>query len=260
MNQKLSVKSRFTRLQQLKRICVLAFTTMLVATNGYAVEATGPSNKEKVMSHAAYVYTELQLSAPFKEVPWQRINEAVKKQPGFVNKTWLAGIGNNSVGGFYVFDSIENAQKFVTDYFPQEAKKFGVAQTTRIFDARATEEASRDMNSMHYEGKMSQAPGAFVYTEVWLSALPFATTAPWRDLNPVLKTQPGLLAKTWTSGLGTGTPGGFYAFDTVENATKFTLEYFPAEAKSLNAAFYTRIFDAQVTEHASRAMQSPFYQ
>ena len=97
-----------------------------------------------------------------------------------------------------------------------------------------------------------------MYTEVQLNVTPF-DNGPWRDINPKLKKQPGLLSKTWLSGLHTGTPGGFYAFDTVENAQKFAVEYFPQEAKSLNAAFYTRVFDATATEQASRAMQSPFY-
>lgn len=96
-------------------------------------------------NHKAYVYTELQISAPFENVPWERINKAIKEQPGFINKTWLAGVGNNSAGRLYAFDSIENAQKFVTKYFPAEARGFGVAQTTRVFDAAATEAASRDI-------------------------------------------------------------------------------------------------------------------
>lgn len=235
-------------------ICV-AVTTAIGALPATA----SPAQMDKPAAHKAYVYTELQISAPFENVPWQRINAAIKKQPGFINKTWLAGVGNNSAGGFYVFDSIENAQKFVTEYFPAEAKGFGVAQTTRVFDATVTEEASRDMNSMHWNGKLESKPGAFVYTEVQLSAVPFNEAAPWRELNPTLKKQPGLISKTWLSGLHTGTPGGLYAFDTLENAQKFAVDYFPTEAKALNAAFYTRVFDANVTEAASREMNSPFY-
>ena len=215
--------------------------------------------KEKIMTQKAFIYTEVPVATPFKDVPWQRINEAIKKLPGFVNKTWLSGVGDHSGGGLYAFDSIENAQKFVTGYFPEEARGFGVAQTTRIFDADATQNASRDMNSMHYDGKIDQKPGAYVYTEVQLHAVPFDEAAPWRKLNPVLKQQPGLLAKTWLSGLHTGTPGGFYAFDTIENAQNFALNYFPTEAAALNAAYMTKVFDANVTEAASRDMNSPFY-
>ena len=232
--------------------------TALLATL-HAAEGAAESPPAYAEGHKAYVYTELQISAPFAKVPWQRINKAIKEQTGFINKTWLAGIGNQSTGGFYVFDSVENAQKFVTGYFPAEAKSLGVAQTTRVFDAAATETASRDMNSVFYEGTVATKPGAFVYTEVQLHAVPFNDAAPWRELDPVLRQQPGLLSKTWLSGLHTGTPGGFYAFDTVENARKFALEYFPTEAAKLNAAFYTRIFDAELTEIASRDVHSPFY-
>lgn len=211
------------------------------------------------MSIKAFVYTELQISIPFANVPWERFNAAIRQQPGFIDKTWLSGAPNQSAGGLYSFDSIENATRFCTDYFPGEARELGVAQTTRIFDALASEDASRDMNSVHFGGKLTHKPGAFVYTEVWLNAQPFNDVAPWKDLNPVLKEQTGILAKTWLSGLHTGTPGGFYAFDTVQNATDFAINYFPTEAKKLNAAFYTRVFDASVTEQASRAMDSPFY-
>ncbi len=255
-----SLGSPMGRRKALKHTATALTIAAVTAFGALTVAAQeNPSPKEENMTQKAYVYTELQISAPFKDVPWQRINKDIKNQPGFINKTWLAGVGNNSAGGFYVFDSIEHAQKFVTEYFPAEAKGFGVAQTTRVFDASVTEEASRDMNSMHWDGKIDGKPGAFVYTEVQLHAVPFNEAAPWRDLNPTLKKQPGLMAKTWLSGLHTGTPGGLYAFDTVENAQKFAVDYFPTEAKALNAAFYTRVFDASVTEAASRDMNSPFY-
>ncbi len=227
----------------------------LIATQSQAIEA----KKLNSVTPKAFVYTELQMSVPFNDIPWHQINTNIKKQPGFINKTWLAGVGNQSGGGLYAFDSIENAQKFVTGYFPDEAKGFGVAQTTRVFDADVTKLASIDMNSVYYNGKIETKPGAYVYTEVQLHVVPF-DNGPWRKLNPVLKQQPGLLSKTWLSGLNTGTPGGLYAFDTIENAKKFAIEYFPSEAASLNAAFYTRVFDASITEAASREMNSPFYQ
>lgn len=241
-----------------KASCAIGLT--LSVLTGCNVTANETHKKEEnTMNYNAYVYTELQIAVPFKEVPWKSINNKIKKQPGFLNKTWLSGSSNKSAGGFYAFDTIENAQKFVTEYFPTEAQSFGVAQTTRIFDAKATEAASRDMNSVYVDGKIDQEPGAFVYTEVQLHAKPFNDTAPWRKLNPTLKKQPGLLSKTWLNGLHTGTPGGLYAFDTLENAQKFAVEYFPTEAKALNAAFYTRVFDANITKAASLDMNSPFY-
>ncbi|WP_336082882.1 YdhR family protein [Thalassospira sp. CH_XMU1448-2] len=234
----------------------LAGSTLL--TPGLLNAASNAKNGATPMTQNAFVYTELQISAPFDQVPWQAINDKIKALPGFMNKTWLSGLGNNSAGGIYAFDTIENAQKFVTDYFPAEARSFGVAQTTRIFDAVATQEASIDMNSVHYGARLDQKPAAFVYTEVQLNVLPF-DNGPWRKFNPILKQQPGLMAKTWLSGLHTGTVGGFYAFDSIENAKKFAIDYFPTETKQLNAAFYTRVFDATPTEAASIDMASPFY-
>ncbi|MBL4599992.1 MAG: YdhR family protein, partial [Rhizobiaceae bacterium] len=190
------------------------------------------------MSQKAFVYTELQISIPFADVPWKDISESIKQQPGFISKTWLSGVGNHSVGGFYSFDSIENAQSFVTGYFPEEAAKFGVAHTTRIFDATIVKEASEGISSVHFGAGPAQAPGAFLYTELQIN-VPFEK-APWQDRNPVLKQQKGLLSKTWLSGFNNNTLGGLDAFDTVENATNFAIEAFPKNAAKLNAAVYTR--------------------
>ena len=205
----------------------------------------------------AFVYTELQVSIPFADYPWRDINPLLKQQPGFVNKTWLSGVGNHSTGGLYEFDSIENAKRFVTEYFPAAARKRGVAQTSRVFDGSVVEEASRYLNSVHFGGKVTQKPGAFVYTEAQVSA-PF-DQAPWRDMNPILKAQPGLLHKTWLSGVHTQSVGGFYAFDSIEDATRFITDYFPTETKALNVAYTTRLFDASVVEEASREMHSAFF-
>lgn len=217
----------------------------------------GTISKTKTMLPKAFVYTELQISVAFDQAPWEELNAAISVQPGFINKTWLSGVGNHSVGGFYAFDSIQNAQKYVTGYFPNEARKLGAAQTTRVFDASVTEEASRGVKSVHYGAKAVQKPGAFVYTEVQIN-VPFEK-APWRKRNPFLIQQQGLLYKTWLSGFHTNTLGGIDAFDTLENATAFALNDFPRVAKKMNSAFYTRIFDANITEQASRQMRSPFY-
>jgi hypothetical protein len=209
------------------------------------------------MPSKAFVYTELQLSVPFAGAPWRDINPVLLEQPGFRNKTWLAGAANHSLGGFYEFDSVENARRFVTGYFPAEARKYGAAQTTRVFDGDVVEEASRDMNSVHFGGTLARKPGAFVYTEVQVG-VPFGQ-APWRQLNPTLKAQPGLLSKTWLSGVGTHSLGGLYGFDTLDNARAFALNYFPTETAALGAAYTTRVFDAAVVEEASRPVRSPFF-
>ena len=98
----------------------------------------------------AFVYTEVQISVPFADAPWRDLNPVLAVQPGFRNKTWLSGVGNNSVGGIYEFDSIENAKKFALDYFPTEAKKLNTPFTVRVFDGAVTEEASRALHSVHF--------------------------------------------------------------------------------------------------------------
>jgi hypothetical protein len=94
----------------------------------------------KVMSKF-FVYTKVQLSVPFDQVPWRELTPSLKTQKA-QSKTWLSGVQNNSIGGFYEFDSLENAQAFAYDYFPTEAKKIGAAFTTRIFNGSFTEAAS----------------------------------------------------------------------------------------------------------------------
>lgn len=209
------------------------------------------------MSGNAFVYTELQLSLPFARAPWRELNPVLLRQPGLRNKTWLAGVGNDSIGGFYEFDSLENARRFVVGYFPGEAGKLGAPQTTRLFDGAAVAEASRDLNSPHFGGRLTRPVGAFVYTEVQ-AGVPFVE-APWRKLNPVLRSQPGFIGKTWLSGVGTRSLGGFYAFDSVANATRFAVDYFPTEMAAMETAFTARVFDALSVEEASRPMRSPFF-
>lgn len=97
-----------------------------------------------------FVYTEVQLSVPFDQAPWKALNPILLKQPGLVNKTWLSGYQNNSVGGFYEFDGIENALTFAHEYFPAEAKKLGAAFTLRIFNGDVVETASRELHSVHF--------------------------------------------------------------------------------------------------------------
>lgn len=209
------------------------------------------------MQPAAFVFSELQLSMPFDTLSWRDLSDEISQSPGFIEKTWLSGLRDNSIAGFHSFESIEAAQFHVTNTLPDLARSLGVAHTTRVFDAALVKEASLGLSSPHYGATLPAAPGAFVYTELQIS-VPF-TDAPWRARNAVLQQQTGLLAKTWLSGLHTNTLGGFYAFDSVENAWAYALISFPKTAIAMNAALYTRVFDAQATEEASRYLKSPYY-
>ncbi len=98
----------------------------------------------------------------------------------------------------------------------------------------------------------------FLYAEVQAS-VPFAN-APWQQFNPAMKREPGLIRKTWLSGLDTLTVGGLYEFDTLENARAYVERYLAGEARGVGGAgsLSTRFYDGQVTEAASREMNSPW--
>lgn len=97
-----------------------------------------------------FLYGELQTSIPFSQANWREINVGLKQVPGLLQKTWLSGIGTNTVGGLYVFDSIENARAFAVGPYAQEASQMGASLTVKLFDGDVVEEASRDMKSPHY--------------------------------------------------------------------------------------------------------------
>jgi uncharacterized protein YhbP (UPF0306 family) len=82
---------------------------------------------------------------------------------------------------------------------------------------------------------------------------------PWRELNPLLKRQPGLLTKQWISGVNTHTVNGFYEFDNKDNALAFAYGMFAEESRKAGITSNIKLFDADVVEEASRDMGSPYY-
>ena len=98
---------------------------------------------------------------------------------------------------------------------------------------------------------------AFVYTELQFS-IPFADF-PAHDINKLIQSQPGFRNKTWLSGIGNLSTGGFYEFDSIANAKRFAIEYFPAAARRRNVAQTTRVFDGEVVEEASRFLNSAHF-
>ncbi len=97
-----------------------------------------------------FLYAEYQVSIPFTEIDWQPINVEMQKFPGLKSKTWLSGINTHSIGGFYEFDSIENARKYIDELLIPFTKKVDGDLSVRIFDGEVTEEASIGMNSPFY--------------------------------------------------------------------------------------------------------------
>ncbi|MHA4809067.1 YdhR family protein [Flavitalea flava] len=99
-----------------------------------------------------FLYGEFQLSVPsFTKEIWVPVNEQLKGVKGLVNKTWLLGIGATTAGGFYEFDSVENARAFATGLYAEQAKSMNASLTVKIFDGDVSEEGSRGMRSPFYD-------------------------------------------------------------------------------------------------------------
>ena len=60
-----------------------------------------------------FLYAEFQASIPFEDIDWEPVNVQMKEFTDLKSKTWLSGLGNNSLGGFYEFDSVDNAQNYI---------------------------------------------------------------------------------------------------------------------------------------------------
>ncbi|MBD2560275.1 MULTISPECIES: YdhR family protein [Nostoc] len=97
-----------------------------------------------------FVYAEYQVSIPFSQIDWVPINIEMKKFPGLRSKTWLNGVNNNTIGGFYEFDSVENAQNYIDGLLIPFTKQVNGNLTVKLFDGHATKEASIGMSSPFY--------------------------------------------------------------------------------------------------------------
>lgn len=104
-----------------------------------------------------FLYAEIQVGIPFTEVDWRAINIEMKKNPGLKSKTWLSGINNHSIGGFYEFDSVENARAYAEGYLAAAAKQLGGTLSVKLFDGDVTEKANIGMASPYYESEPSKA-------------------------------------------------------------------------------------------------------
>jgi len=104
-----------------------------------------------------YLYAEIQVSIPFSKIDWRTINTAMKKEKGLKSKTWLSGINTHSIGGFYEFDSLENAKSYAVGYLSAAAQQLGGSLTVRLFDGDVVTEASRGMDSPFYASEPALA-------------------------------------------------------------------------------------------------------
>jgi len=106
-----------------------------------------------------YLYAEIQVSAPFSQIDWPSINVAMKKEKGLKSKTWLSGVNTNTVGGFYEFDSVENAKAYAVGYLAKAAEQIGGSLTVRLYDGDVVEAASRGMASPFYGAGEAEIKG-----------------------------------------------------------------------------------------------------
>ena len=103
------------------------------------------------MSHSkVFVYAEYQVSISFSSIDWKSINAEMKKFKGLKSKTWLSGINNQTVGGFYEFDSLENARKYIDELLIPFGRKVNGNLSVKLFDGDVVQEASMSMNSPFY--------------------------------------------------------------------------------------------------------------
>jgi hypothetical protein len=108
-------------------------------------------NQETDMSIGkVFLYAEIQVAIPFSEIDWRSINGTMQKEPGLKSKTWLSGINTNTIGGFYEFDSLENAQAYATGYLAAAAKQLGGSLSVKLFNGDITADANQGMSSPFY--------------------------------------------------------------------------------------------------------------
>jgi hypothetical protein len=97
-----------------------------------------------------FLYAEFQVSVRFSEGVWRETNPAMHTVPGLRSKTWLSGINTNSIGGFYEFDSVQNARAYAVGMLADFAKAANASLSVKLFDGDVVAEASKDMGSPYF--------------------------------------------------------------------------------------------------------------
>jgi hypothetical protein len=103
------------------------------------------------MSTRTFLYAEIQVSVPFEKIDWPAINVAMKKEPGLKSKTWLSGVNNHTIGGFYEFDSLEHAKAYAEGFLSAAAKQIGGSLSVKLFDGEVVKDASAGIHSPFFE-------------------------------------------------------------------------------------------------------------
>ena len=97
-----------------------------------------------------FLYAEFQASVPFENIDWAPVNVQMKEFAGLKSKTWLSGLSNNSLGGFYEFDSVENAQNYIDNLLIPFTKQIEANLTVKLFNGDVVADASKGMDSPYY--------------------------------------------------------------------------------------------------------------
>ena len=97
-----------------------------------------------------FLYAEYQVSIPFEEIDWSPINSEMQKFDGLKSKTWLSGINNHSVGGFYEFSSLQDAQKYIDELLIPFTKQVSGNLSVKLFNGDVVADASKGMASPYY--------------------------------------------------------------------------------------------------------------
>jgi hypothetical protein len=100
-----------------------------------------------MMSKRTFLYAEIQVSVPFDKIDWGAFNVAMQKEPGLKSKTWLSGINNQTIGGFYEFDSLEHAKAYAEGFLAAAAKQIGGSLSVKLFDGEVVKDASAGIHS-----------------------------------------------------------------------------------------------------------------
>ncbi len=107
-------------------------------------------NPEKI-----FLYAEYQVSVPFEQIDWASVGTEMKKFEGLKSKTWLSGINNHTVGGFYEFSSLDSAQKYIDELLIPFTKKINGNLSVKLFNGDVVTDGCKDMNSPFYDSGVS---------------------------------------------------------------------------------------------------------
>jgi len=98
-----------------------------------------------------FLYAEYQVSLPFSQIDWEPVNHEMKKFKGLKSKTWLSGLNTHTVGGFYEFDSVGNAQAYIDALLVPFSRQINGNLSVKLFDGDATRLANIGMCSPFYD-------------------------------------------------------------------------------------------------------------